>query len=167
MSLGAMSSKPLTMPARATPDELKNGLSPKRLAELKALARRLRTRSGVERFALRDNPDATIKAVVEATAEEYRRSPETLRRAFADLARAAAWESRTVEDYLLGRETVRGASTGGPALTERMAARVSADTKKALDKALDKYAEQAGTDTGTMDGFLAGAAGYYIKHGRF
>lgn len=168
MSLGAMSSKSPTMPHRATPDELTSGLSPERLAELKALARRLRCRASDARFALRDNPDATLKSVVEEVAAEYQRSPETFRRAFADLARAAGWESRTPEDYLLGRTTRHGGDHGKSGeLTVRIAARLKPVTKKALDKALDKFAQAAGSDTGTMDGFLAAAAKHYIRHGRF
>jgi hypothetical protein len=51
----------------------------------------------------------------------------TYERAFSDLARAAAWDCRTPQDYLRGTPTPeRGTKRGNaPRLTERMAARLA------------------------------------------
>lgn len=145
-----MSKKTLKMPSRATADELAKGLSPERLAELEDVAAALK-RCAMSKAALDSPLGRQVETAVELAAVEYRRSVETYRRNFSDLARAAGWDSRTPEDYLRGRKT--------GALTERMAARLSASTKEALDAALAKWSAAGGDG---FDGFIAAAASRYL-----
>lgn len=159
-----MSEKTLSMPLRATSEELQAGLSPERQAELKKLARRLKA---AYKAAFKDDSEPFVDRAgraVAAEAEEYSRSVATYRRAFSSLAKAAGWASYAPEDYLIGRETTRGRPVREDALTERAAMRLSKEGKEAFDRAFARFQELSG---GNMDAFLTAASNHYLKHGRF
>lgn len=145
----------LAMPSRATKAELTKGLSAERLAELEQLAEKLRSHHG-----------ADVEASIKAAARDYKRSVATFERAFSDLARAAAWDCRTPQDYLRGTPTPeRGTKRGhAPRLTVRMAARLSPQTKEKLDKAMKKF--QGANDPGGINEFINAMASRYLRDGR-
>lgn len=147
---------PLAMPARATKAELTKGLSDQRMAELEAMAARLRAKY--------DGTD--VDGAIKAAARDHKRSPATYERAFSDLARAAAWDCRTPQDFLRGTLTPeRGTKRGhAPRLTERMAARLSPETKAKLDKAMGKF--KANNDPGGINEFINAMASRYLRDGR-
>lgn len=143
------------MPARATKAELTIGLSDARLAELRGMAEHLRSKFYGD-----------VDAAIAAAAAELKRSPATYERAFSDLARAAAWDSRTPQDYLRGTDTPeRGTKRGhAPRLTERMAARLSPQTKAKLDEALKKFRTKH--EAAGINEFIDAAASRYLRDGQ-
>lgn len=143
------------MPRRATKAELTEGLSDERMADLKRMAEHLRSKYYGD-----------VNAAIEAAAADFKRSPATYERAFSDLARAAAWDSRTPQDYLCGTDTPeRGTKRGhAPRLTARMAARLSPQTKAKLDEALTKF--RAKHEAAGINEFIDAAATRYLRDGR-
>lgn len=146
------------LPTPPTSAEREGGLPPDRIAELVELGEELNRQARAAKRRLKCPDEIAEVSAVEAAAAVYEVKPDTLRRRFGDLARAAGWMSTTPEDFIGSRKTqAGGVRTGELRAGEGVSfgGRVRPETKAAVARAR----ELLGLG---LDGFLRRAADHVV-----